>query len=500
LESCSAGERQKLLRSLCRIDLYFLLRYVLARPDLEDDWLFARCREIGAAPDGFLDLWARDHYKSTIITFGKTIQDILASHGVDAMPSWQGREATFGFFSHNRPIAKKFLRQIKVEFERNAFLKWAFPDVLYADPKKESPKWSEDEGIVVKRNTNPGESTVEAWGLVDGMPTGKHFLVLVYDDVVTRESVSTPDMIEKTTEALALSYNLGADGGRRRFIGTRYHYNDTYRTVIERGTAAPRIYPATIDGAVDGEPAFLARDTLAAKRRDMGPYVFGCQMLQNPKADETQGFMREWLRFYQSTNRGAGMTKYLLVDPANSKRRGSDYTTMWVVGLGQDDNFYALDMVRDRLSLTQRAARVIALHRKWRPLQVRYEEYGMQADIQHIESVQEAENYRFRITTVGGQVAKPERIKRLIPIFEQGRMWLPVSLSLTNFEGETRDLVRDFIEDEYMAFPVPLHDDMLDSLARIAEPDLPLKWPAKNDKEESEIMEDYQPLDAGMGY
>lgn len=351
----------------------------------------------------------------------------------------------------------------------------------------------------MRRRANLGEATVEAWGLVDGMPTGKHFLVLVFDDVVTAESVTTSEMIEKTTDRLALSYNLGADNGRRRFIGTRYHYNDTYRTVLDRGTAQPRIYPATADDTVDGEPVLLDRDTLAAKRRDMGPYVFGCQMLQNPKADETQGFKREWLRFYANANAGAGMTKYILVDAANSKRSGSDYTSMWVIGLGADENYYALDMVRDRLSLTQRAERLMTLHRKWRPLQVRYEEYGMQADIPHIESMQEAENYRFRITPVAGAVAKVERIKRLVPLFEQGRVWLPHSLNATNYEGDTRDLVHDFVEDEYMAFPVPLHDDMLDGLARIAEPGLPLKWPARQ-VTEVEPAEDFNPLDEGMGY
>lgn len=117
-----------------------MIRYVFGRADLEHRWLFERFREVGATPDGHLDLWARESYKSTIITYGKTIQDILASHGDDPSPEWAGREATFGLFSHSRPIAKKFLRQIKVEFETNEKLKYLFPDVLFADPKKESPK------------------------------------------------------------------------------------------------------------------------------------------------------------------------------------------------------------------------------------------------------------------------------------------------------------------------------------------------------------------------
>jgi len=461
--------------------LYFLLRYILNRPDIEHPWLFERCREVQANPDGYLDLWAREHYKSTIITFGLVIQEVLRDPDI-----------TVGVFSHTRPIAKGFLRQIKREFEANESLKALYDEVLWAEPQKEAPKWSEDDGIVVKRTGNPKESTVEAWGLVDGQPTGKHFRLVVYDDVVTRESVTTPDMITKTTEALELSYNLGADGGARRFIGTRYHYNDTYRTIMERGTAKARIYPATADGDVGGDGVLLDEATLAQKRRDMGPYTFGCQMLQNPKSDETQGFRREWLRHYSNIHGGAGLNKYILVDAANSKKRGSDYTCIWVIGLGPDDNYYALDIVRDRLSLPQRTERLIFLHRKWRPLQVRYEEYGLMADIEHIKTEQEKLNYRFDIQQVAGRVAKPDRIKRLVPIFEQGRMWLPESLHTSDYEGMSRELVRDFIEDEYAAFPVGLHDDMLDSLARIAEPDkdskgkkipgMELKWPAKSER------------------
>jgi hypothetical protein len=88
-------------------------------------------------------------------------------------------EITVGIFSHTRPIAKAFLRQIKREFETNEQLKALFPEILYANPAAESPKWSEDEGITVKRSSNPKEATVEAWGLVDGQPTSKHYRLLI---------------------------------------------------------------------------------------------------------------------------------------------------------------------------------------------------------------------------------------------------------------------------------------------------------------------------------
>jgi hypothetical protein len=99
------------------------------------------------------------------------------------------------------------------------------------------------------------------------------------------------------------------------------------------------------------------------------------------------------------------------------------------------------------------------------------------SDIEHIESKMEDETYRFKITEVGGQIAKSDRIKRLLPIFSEERFYLPESLYYTNWERTPVDLTNTFIEQEYMAFPVGMHDDMLDSLARIAEPDLALIWP-----------------------
>ena len=147
--------------------------------------------------------------------------------------------------------------------------------------------------------------------------------------------------------------NLGTMDGIRRYIGTRYHLNDTYAEMIRRGSARTRIYPATINGEADGEPVLMPREVLDQKRRDMGPYTFGCQMMQNPTADKTQGFKREWLRFW-TPNWWQKMNRFIIVDPANEKNKSSDYTAMFVIGLAEDGNYYVIDMVRDRLNLTER--------------------------------------------------------------------------------------------------------------------------------------------------
>jgi len=458
-------------RRLCRTDLFYLLTMVLGRKDLNHDWLFDRCREVQAAPNGYLDLWAREHYKSTIITFAKTIQDIL----IDP-------EITVGLFSYNRPTSKKALYQIKQELETNERLRALFPDVLWENPRKEAPVWSLDEGIIVKRKGNPKEATVEAHGLVEAQPTGRHFKLVVYDDVVTLDTISE-GMIEKVNTSWEASINLGADGGHVRYIGTRYHYNDTYRLILDRGSAIPRKHMVTYEGTADGMPVLRSKEWVQNRRRDLGPYMFASQMLLDPVADRNQGFDEKWLRYYPNSRIGdfEHLNKYLLVDPANSKKKQSDYTAAAVIGLGSDGNYYLLDAVRDRLNLRERADLVFSLHRRWKPRAVGYEKYGVQADVDYIKERMNEENYRFEIIEVGGRLSKEDRIRRMVPIFapvndgEAGRFLLPESLMKTDYEGIRRDLIQDFVLNEYNPFPVGLHDDLFDAISRIW--DIPTVWP-----------------------
>lgn len=476
-EGARRGAPEQAVRILCLADLYYLLVRVCGRRDMlphetdekfvENSFAFERCREVERAPDGYLDLWAREHYKSTIITFGLTIQNILADP-----------ETTVGIFSHTRPIAKAFLRQIMRELEANRLLHAAFPDVLWGPDVRAAPKWSEDEGIIVRRRGNPNESSVEAWGLVDGQPTSKHYRVLLYDDVVVAGSVTTPEMIAKTLQELERSYNLGTTPGIKRGVGTRWHFNDAYRTIIDRGTLIAREHPGCVGGTEEGESVFWSEEVHRAKRAEQGPYTYASQILLNPKADSLQGFRREWLRHYRRALPET-LNWYLLFDAASSKKKGSDYTAGWAVGLGCDRNYYCVPEVRDRLNLKERGDRLFRLHRRYKPKQVRYEKYGMMSDIEYYQSRMENENYRFQIIEVGGQTSKEDRIKRLVPLFEAGRIWLPESHSATDWQKSARDLVHDFIEEEYYPFPVGLHDDMLDALSRICEPDLHLIWPSE---------------------
>ena len=416
----------KAIRALALWDRYFLLVMVIGRHDMLHPWLYARCREVEADPDGHLDLWSREHYKSTIITYAGIIQEVL-----------RNPEITVGIFSHNRAVATKFLVQIKNELQGHEKLKQLFPDVLYSNPEAQSPQWNQT-ALVVKRKTNPKESTIEAWGLVDGSPIGAHFMLVVMDDLVTEASVNTPEQIAKTTDAWELSDNLGvAEGGRRWMIGTRYHFSDTYDAVAKKGTVKLRIYPATDDGTEVGNPVLWSPEVWAEKKINQGPKNTACQLLLNPNAGQQGMFEVEDIREYEI--RPGTLNVYITCDPARSKKTDSDRTAMSVIGVDYALNKYLLDGFNHKMDLQERWEHLAMLFKKWKMapgvqhLKVGYEIYGAQADMDYFkEQMKLPDNPRFPIEELAwpreGPGSKVDRVQRLGPDFRKGKFFVPAPL------------------------------------------------------------------------
>lgn len=265
LADYSQAEQRVIMAEMGRVDLFFFIVYILNRKDLNTDWHFQRIREVQEQPDGVLDLWFRGSGKTSIITHGMTIWNIM-----------QNPELTFGICSWSRRAAIDIVKAIKTELESNELLKSLYPDVLYDNPETESVRWTEEKGLVVKRKSTKREATVEGTGL-DTQATGRHWDYIVYDDIVSVNNVTSNEVIKNTTDALLTSFNLVSATGRKRFIGTRYHAVDTYDYLIKNKIVKTRIYPATVDGTSDGEPvSILTKEKLDEKRREMSPYIFSC--------------------------------------------------------------------------------------------------------------------------------------------------------------------------------------------------------------------------------
>lgn len=139
--------------------------------------------------------------------------------------------------------AKTFLRDIKGHFERNQKLRAIFGD--YCTGAK---KWADGEIIVNRRDTIRKESTVTCIGHETTLP-GRHFDIIIADDLVTEENSRTDGQREKMktffykTLMPCLSPKMTCGGcfdgerGRLFVIGTRYHESDLYGWLQENDYA-----------------------------------------------------------------------------------------------------------------------------------------------------------------------------------------------------------------------------------------------------------------------
>ena len=463
-------------------------------------WVYARCREVERDPYNRMDLWARWHFKSSIITVAGTVQAIL-----------RDPDSTSVIYSHSAKEAKDmFLQPLMRELERNQRLKDLFPEILYEYPQDEAPRWSRDGGIIVKRTSNKKEATVEAHSILD-LPTGKHFDQAVYDDVVTMASVTTEDQIQTTIEMFSNSrYTLSLEP-RARYCGTRYSYQDPYADLIERGALRLRQYPATADGTIHGEPVFFTREVWEEKKAGL-PNDVACQLLLSPQSAGQRHFDLNQVLRYEVRPRY--LVVYILIDPAHSKRKGADETAMVVVGVSLGQHFYVLEVICHRMALDERYRRMRDLREKYSPenmsgisiCHVYYESWGAKTDAQALKLMMELDGLNFDINPLefpaSGAASKNDRILRLQLAINEMKLHFPYRdrsgrgltgkqlrakalgeaelisgfskpnhYKVLDEEGRPYDALMK-LELQLDSYPYVRHDDAIDALARIYDCDI----------------------------
>lgn len=403
--------------------------------------------------------------------------------------------------SHTAELAERFGRRVRNGVDDEQF-RALFPQVTLAADSTAAGRWGTNHG---------GEYTAVGVG---GSITGRRGdLIIVDDPVRSREDADSERVREKTWEWWTNDLlTRGKPGCRIVVIMTRWHEDDLAGRLLEREPQRWKVIKLPMIAA-DNDPLgrepgerlwkeWFTDEMVRQAQQDPRSWISLYQ--QEPRPAEGAEFKRSWICRYN--NQPRKMNKVILVDPAGDPqtakgaRKKSDRTVMWVFGLASDGNAFLVDGIIDRLSLTQRADKLFDLHKRHKPMQVRYERYGMMADIAHIRHEMEQRQYRFKITEVAGAVEKNARIRRLIPWFEGSRIWLPQQLNYTDVQGHTLDIVQELIEVEYATFPVGRYDDGMDCMARLDEPGLTLPWPDEEMPIAADEMPGWQALDEVTGY
>jgi hypothetical protein len=334
-----APEREQycksVIRKLVMTDLFFIVYFIMDVPPANEVFPVTACNELEAStPDGglsmtrTLQIWAREHFKSVSMSIGLTIKRIM-----------NNPDCTNAIFSYKKPAADKFLVSIRETLEKEMMIA-CFPDILYNNPDTESPSWSLQHGIRVKRKSvSRKENTVEAFGLIEGMPTGGHYDHRMYDDVETFDIAKSPDQMDLCFHAFEMSDNLGTNTGTENIVGTYYshigplvrirdkkdiHGESMYKTVIK---------PATHDGTRTGRPVLLSQERL---EKLMTSKFFDAQQLCQPTPTDIVALDSRLLQSIDPAFLPKDRYKFLIIDQAGGKdtqAKGARKGDMWSIGL-----------------------------------------------------------------------------------------------------------------------------------------------------------------------
>lgn len=391
-----------------------------------------------------LFLLPRSHLKSTEITIAFSIQEILNNPNTRIL-------ITNALLDNS----KGFLREIKSHFEKNEKLRSLHGDLTNADEK-----WSETQILIKNRTTFQKEPTVQITS-VDKSVVSQHYDLIIADDLVTRESISTKEQRIKLVKYYKDLLDLLEPDGMLLVIGTRWHYDDLYGWLLSENVKLKNYEVLVKSAWTDNEktipifPQKFTKSYLDSLRRDKGNFEFSCQYENNPVNEEDADFKKENFKYFSLTQSGIPDGDiYITIDPAVSKNTDADYTGI-VVNSVNGGRWCIVEAYRQRLNATELVDEMFYLYRKYRQ---KFQKMGIE-DIMYTSALEYDITRRMRETgewfglekLKHRNKKKTDRIRALVPLFERGNI-------------EMSDKCSD-LEDELLHFPVSEHDDIMDALA-----------------------------------
>lgn len=420
-------------------DLYYFGRDVLGYTDMCEKPHKAMCEAVIGGGKRQLHLWPRGHFKSSVITVGYTLQRIMANPNIRIL-----------IVNATLQNAKSFLREIKGHLERNDELRRMFGDHVSKDEK-----WTETEIISKQRTANLKEPTIQVAGVGQTL-TSQHYDLIILDDIVSQETITTREQLRKTSDYYRLLLSLLDPTGEIVIIGTRYHFADLYGEII--ATSDRNGYTVNERRAIEaGEILFPSRFTKAVLddlRASQGSYHFSCQYMNMPVDDETAKFKLSNFRYYKPEELKIQKTfNTMCIDRAYSLAKTADFTGI-TIRLVNEAKFWFIPFAR-RLRITEKELidLIFDLKAQYKIDAIGVEQLAFDNTLRPVlEEEMRRRSVFFRVQTIKAKGSKESRIESLVPRYE--------SHSIFHLENECTDL-----EDELLRFPAAEHDDLSDSLA-----------------------------------
>lgn len=456
------GGGMSILTSTQNLQKNFIENFYLPNNNSINKLLESKIIEFNPEARTRLFLLFRGAFKSTIITIAHTIQLMLIWPDIRILIASHKKEGG----------SQKFLGSIKDHFIRNDRFRKLFPEFCPKPNSQGQMEWGTSEQVTLPNRSATAiypEATIEIAGNTTDV-TGRHYNYLKIDDIVTRESVTNETMLEKTEEFNALLTFLfdQPEWGLSDYAGTCYHFSDLYSQLRNSPQITKFILPIWDENKNPTIPERFTKEGIEAIRNhpSQTSYQFSCQYLLNPVPTDDQTFRPEYWNksgfYYDKLPKD--LKVYVLVDPANKQRKDSDYTALMTIGIDSSGDLWLIDIIRDKLTLDQRAKLVCDILIKHSIHILHYESVGFQSsDIKAIKEMGTLKDWYINVVEVkASRQSKEDRIRGLQYFYEQAKVHWPKRYSyFSKYHNRNYDMV-EVLRREMWMFPSCEKDDLCD--------------------------------------
>lgn len=302
--------------------------------------------------------------------------------------------------------AKRLLRKIRRQIEGNPMVRAVFPELVPGLP------WTDDRLRLAGAGLDTTTDTVETYGL-DSSPQGARADIVLADDIVDFENSLTEYQRKKLIAFIdqAIRTRLTTNG-QFFMLANAWHEEDVTFDYSRRAGVWYRAYPAVNDTGQLLWPSFRSQAWLDSERESMPLASFERMYLCKPRSDATRIFQSKW--FADARKRGASVRPQRavahafdregsLLDPAKlhlvgvlmaqrlrvvigvdlatgktEKKRKSDFTVFFVLGIHPDGSRQVLWIEKGRWSVDVSLERLKLLEQRYRPEMFVVEDNGAQ--------------------------------------------------------------------------------------------------------------------------
>ena len=387
----------------------------------------------------------RATFKSTFFTVGRTLQALA-----------QNRDHRILIANATLGNSQKFLGEIKDHLRKNELYKQLYggEDGFY----DKNLKWNEDEIEIPGRSLGIKEASVTAVG-VGGNLVSQHYSMIIADDLVNELNSATRYQTDKVIDWWKRAFSLLDYDGEMIVIGTRWSYYDLYAYMVEKFHDRADFY---IRGAYreDGSlyfPELLDEEKLNELKSLQGSYIFSSFYLNDPVDEASALIKKSQLKYWDEVPKDLQI--FAACDPAVSQDVRADESSIIIVGVDWENNWYVLETRSGQWTVGQLIDELFAVHSQWKPITMSIEVIGQAQGL--MTPIHDEENRRNRYLPLveikaRPQIRKEQRIRSVLqPRFERGKVFIGKDM----FD----------LEEQILKFPKSKRDDMIDSLTDIEE-------------------------------